>query len=477
MVKIIGRRHEQEELMRLYNSDRAEFTVVYGRRRVGKTFLIKQTFKDNFAFFHTGLSPLDEEGNETRARQLEHFYRSLVEYGMEEGEKPKDWLEAFHMLKLLLSGKKSKEKQVVFIDELPWMETPGSGLLTAVESFWNGWGDGRENLLFIVCGSATSWMEQKLVRNYGGLYGRFTYELHLKPFTLGEVEQYLKYRGIQLGRTDVATAYMVFGGMPYYLNFFEKGKSLAQNIDRIMFGHNARLAKEMDVLFKSQFRNPQLYERVVMCLSRRRYGYSRKEISEMTGISSGSRMSVVLDALEESNFIESYKPFDAVGKEVLYKLTDPFCLFSMRFRESKGEHFWQENQHSAQIRTWLGIAFEHLCALHVNCIKEKLGILGMQADVMAYTLRGDENHDGMQCDMLIVRRDNVVNLCEMKFSQEPFAIDHSYYLALQHRISMLSERLMKRQVVHLTFVTANGVKHNEYSGIVQSEIILDDLFS
>lgn len=476
MAKIIGRQHEQEDLMRLYNSDRAEFTVVYGRRRVGKTFLVKQVFKDSFAFFHTGLSPLDEENNMTLAKQLEHFYRSLVVYGMEEGDKPKDWFEAFNMLKVLLSGKKSKRKQVVFIDELPWMDTPGSELLSAVESFWNGWGDARDNLLFIVCGSATSWMEQKLVRNYGGLYGRFTYELHLKPFSLGEVEQYLKYREIQLSRMDVAIAYMIFGGMPYYLNFFEKGLSLAQNIDRIMFGRNARLAKEMDILFKSQFRNPELYERVVMCLSQRRYGYSRMEISEMTGISSGSRLSVILDALEESDFIESYKPFDAVAKEVLYRLTDPFCLFSMRFKESKGEHFWQENQHGAYIRTWTGMAFEHLCALHINRIKQKLGISGIQADVMAFTLRGDENHDGMQCDMLIVRRDNVVNLCEMKFSQEPFSIDRSYYFTLQHRISMLVERLLKRQVVHLTFVTANGIKHNEYSGIVQSEVVLDDLF-
>lgn len=476
MASIIGRRHEQEELLRLYHSDRAEFTVVYGRRRVGKTFLVKQVFKDNFAFYHTGLSPFDEETNMTKAKQLEHFYRSLVEYGMEEGKKPKNWLEAFTMLKTLLSDKKTKGKQVVFIDELPWMDTPGSGLLTAVEAFWNGWGDGRDSLLFIVCGSATSWMEQKLVRNYGGLYGRLTYELHLKPFSLGEVEQYLKFRGVELGRMDVAMAYMVFGGMPYYLNFFEKGLSLAQNIDRIMFCRNASLAREIDILFKSQFRNPDLYERVVMYLSTRRYGYSRREISEKTGISSGSRLSVVLDSLEESDFIEQYKPFDAVGKEVLYRLTDPFCLFSMRFKDVKGEHFWQENQHGASIRTWMGMAFEHLCALHVDKIKVKLGISGMQADVMAFTLRGDENHDGMQCDMLIVRRDNVVNLCEMKFSQDIFAIDRNYYFTLQHRISMLIERLLKRQVVHLTFVTANGVKRNEYSGIIQSEVVIDDLF-
>lgn len=476
MATIIGRQKEKKELERLYNSDKAEFTAIYGRRRIGKTFLIKQFFKDRFAFCHTGLSPIDAGREITKEEQIQHFVRSLHEYGMEETQTPTTWIEVFYMLERLLKRKANGKKQVVFIDELPWMDTPDGGLLTGIEQFWNSWGNWNDNLLFIVCGSATSWMQSNLFDNYGGLYGRLTYRIYLKPFTLGEVEQYLNHNGIALGRMDIAMAYMAFGGVPYYLNFLEKGLSLAQNIDMIIFCKNAALGREFDVLFKSQFRNHEMLERVVRRLGERNYGYSRKEISEATGITSGKRLGTLLDTLVQSNFIEQYKPFDANGKEMLYRLTDPFCCFYLKFCKVKNEHFWQESQHGGMIKAWMGIAFERLCLLHIDKIKQRLGISGMQTDTSTYTLRGDENHDGMQCDMIIIRKDNIVNLCEMKFTNDIFTIDRSYYQILQHRISLLAERLRKRQTIHLTFVTSNGVKFNEYSGIVQSFVELDDLF-
>lgn len=479
MSNIVGRKVEIEELTRLYRSNQSEFLALYGRRRVGKTFLIKEMFQGGFAFSHTGLSPYDEECRMTINEQLLHFYHSLTTQGLPESKCPQTWLEAFYMLEELLKIKDDGKRQVVFIDELPWMDMPGSGLISAVEAFWNGWASGRSNILLIVCGSATSWILKNLVSAKGGLYGRLTCEMKLSPFTLAETEEYFQSRDIILSRADIAQAYMAFGGIPYYLSYFVKGKSLAQNIDMLMFAPNARLGSEFKRLFGSLFRTPAPYEAVVRSLMKRRCGLTRGEISEDVGVSSGKRLSDILSVLEASDFITHYKPFDAGRCETLYRLVDPFCRFFLYFKERKNitdAHYWQNELQQGSQKAWVGIAFEELCMGHIQQIKQKLGIEGVTSEESAYTLRGDVNHDGMQCDLLIARRDRVVNLCEMKFVDSEYAIDKRYDLVLRNRINMLRERLKKNQIVHLTFVTTYGVKYNAYSGIVQSEVTLDDLF-
>lgn len=479
MAQIVGRKTEIEELQRIYQSDRPEFVALYGRRRVGKTFLVKELFKDKFSFIHTGLSPYDEERPVTMEDQLEHFYHSLVEQGLPESSCPKDWLHAFYMLEELLKLKDDGTRQLIFIDELPWMDTTGSGLLTAVEAFWNGWADGRDTICLIVCGSAQSWIVKNLVNNEKGLYGRLTMEMKLSPFCLTEVEQYFQMRDIQMNRMDIATAYMVFGGIPYYLNYFRKGLSLAQNIDQILFAPNARLSKEFQRLFGSQFKNPTVYEHVVRFLQTRHCGYTREQIGEEISIPSGKRLSTILSVLEESDFITHYRPFDAAKKETLYRLTDPFCRFYLRFLDGKSNlpaHFWQDGLGGSTQSSWMGLAFEELCMLHTEKIKSALGISGIQSEQMPFTLRGDENHDGIQCDLLIIRKDNIVNLCEMKFTQDEFSIDKTYDRILRHRISLLQPLLKASQIIHLTMITSHGVKFNAYSGVVQRQICLDDLF-
>lgn len=479
MAKIVGREEEINELNERYSSDHAELIVVYGRRRVGKTFMIRETFRNKMTFYHTGLSPYDEKRKIGKKEQLEHFYHSLLQHGMAESTCPKTWMQAFYMLEELLEDMDDGERQLVFIDELPWLDTPGSGFVTAFEAFWNGWASARDNMKCVVCGSATSWIMDNMIDQKGGLYDRQTSEVKLEPFTLNECELFFDSRGIDLSRFDIAEAYMAVGGIPYYLDKFSKGLSLAQNIDRLMFNRNARLRNEFERLFGSLFVNPELYMKTVRLLATKHCGFTRDAISKGIDMKGGAGLTKMLKALEASNFIQKYRPFDATHSETLYRLTDPFCRFWLRFVEGqtkKDEHFWQHNQNLPALNAWRGIAFEELCLMHVEQVKYALGVSGIVSTQSEWTLRGDSNHDGAQMDMIIERADRVVNLCEIKCCNDEFEIDKSYDLTLRHRINMLQSGLQKTQNVHMTFITTFGVKKNKYSSIVQKEVTLDDLF-
>ncbi len=479
MSVIIGRKEEIRELEYYRDSDKSEFVALYGRRRVGKTFLVRNLFAGQFAFCHTGLSPYDDKSTVTKSDQLDNFYSSLTEWGMEESHSPQDWLEAFQMLKKLLQEKQDGNKQIVFIDELPWLDTKGSGFITALESFWNGWAS-FNNVFLIVCGSATSWMLDKLINNVGGLYGRLSTQIHLMPFRLKECEEFFQSRGILMSRYDIVQAYMLFGGIPYYIEKFRKGLSFAQNIDRIMFNKSAVLNGEFDRLFGSLFSNPEQHQRVIACIGMRRSGLSRTEVSDKTGISSGEGLTRILKSLENSEFILKYRPFNNAKSQSLYKLIDPFCISHLKFAgalQQYDEQFWQHYLDSPAFAAWKGIAFVEVCMLHVKQIKQALQVGGVHSVHHGVTLSSDENHEATQIDLLISRSDNVVNLCEMKFSNAEFEIDKSYDKILRNRISLLEKQLKKTQCIHLTFITPFGVKQNVYAGIVQNNLTIDDLFN
>ena len=479
MGKLIGRKSEVQELNERYNSDRPELVVVYGRRRIGKTFLVRETFKDRITFYHTGLSPYDENRKIGKKEQLEHFYNTMLNYGMPESSCPKDWMQAFYMLESLLASMDNGGPQLVFIDELQWMDTPGSRFLTAFEAFWNGWASARDNMKCIVCGSATSWMADNMINNHGGLYGRQTCEIKLSPFSLKECEEFFSSRGMEMTRYDIAEIYMTVGGIPYYLDKFKRGYSVAQNIDKLFFEVNAPLKKEFVRLFASLFTNPDLYSKAVRKLSTRHYGFSRKEIGDCLEMHSGAGLTKLLNILEASDFITCYRPMDAAKGEKLYRLTDSFCNFYLHFVENdknNDHNFWQHNQNLAAINIWRGIAFEDLCFLHVEQIKKALGISGVATTESTLTLKGCSDKKGTQIDLVIIRNDRVVNLCEMKFYNGLFEIDKEYDLTLRNRLNLLQEHLKKRQAIHITLITTFGIKQNKYSGIVQQNLTLDDLF-
>ena len=477
---MIGRKEEITELIRRYERDKAELIAVYGRRRVGKTYRLDETFKGRITFRHTGLSPVEmnelPKGRPTR-KQLQAFYYSLISHGMAKDHCPSDWLEAFFMLEMHLQSIDDGSRQLIFLDELPWMDTPRSGFITAFEAFWNSWACHR-NVMVIISGSATSWIEDRLINNHGGLYGRVTCEIRLEPFSLRDCESLFKDREINLSRYDIIQAYMILGGIPFYLDYFRRGKSLAQNVDELFFNKGAKLRMEFDRLFSSVFGNPDAMKAIVRALSKRSMGYTRTELADIAGCSEGGTLTNNLGALIASDFVLKYVPFGHSKKTEFYKLIDPFCIFFLRFVENNDslpDGFWQQNISSHPITSWRGYAFENVCFNHISQIKRALEISGVSSTQSAWTKMG-ENEPGTQIDLLISRKDNVINMCEIKFYSDLFEVDKDYDLLLRHRQALLQEIIPRKSSVQKTLITTYGIKENRYRWSFDNVITMDDLF-
>lgn len=474
---MIGRKKECEELLKIYNRVDASLVAVYGRIRIGKTYLINSVFEGKITFRHAGLSPQDDEDSRKLSKQLNHFYQSLKLYGLKKGDKPQNWFEAFYLLIELL--KNNNEKRVVFLDELPWLDTPKSDFIQAFEGFWNTWACAQKNLLVIVCGSAISWMQDKLINNYGGLYGRITHEIKLSPFTLKECAEYYKQKNISFSQYDIVQSYMVFGGIPYYLEYINSNDSLAQNIDNIFFKKNGILKNEYDRLFNSIFTNPDRTKSIVQLLYTNNMGFTKKEIAENLKIGDGGNLTKVLNSLVASDFIIKYVPFGTFKKVEYYKLVDPFCLFYLEFlfnNSISNEKFWQQNVTSNKLNIWRGLAFENVCFNHIEQIKKALDIAGVITTSSAWCLKASEEHEGTQIDLLIIRNDNVVNMCELKFYSSDVVINKAYYLKLMERQTLLSENISKKMSILNTLITTFGIKDNEYKGIFNNVLTIDSLF-
>jgi len=470
---IIGRKEEQQILHSAVQSENSEFVAVYGRRRVGKTYLIRETFGYKFTFQHTGLA----KGN--TKEQLFSFAISLRDAGYDDCPIPKSWLEAFSLLSAYLKNS-TDEKKIVFLDELPWMDTPRSNFISAFEHFWNGWASARKDIVLIICGSATSWIINKVINDHGGLHNRVTKQIALQPFTLKECEMFAKSKGLEMSRYQLAECYMVLGGIPYYWSLLEKGLSLAQNIDKIIFAKNGKLSNEFNQLYASLFKSPEQYIDIVTALGKKKAGMTREEIIAATDKYSNGALSKVLDELEYCGFIRKYNGFDKKSKQAIYQLIDNYTLFYFKFiqqNENNDEHFWSASIDSAVHRAWSGLAFERLCMAHTQQIKVVLGISGVLSNVYSWRKEADETSDGAQIDLLIDRNDQVINLCEMKYSLSEYAIDAEYEQKLRNKKSAFIDATNTRKAVHLTMVTTFGIKTNVHSGIVQNEVKLDDLFA
>ena len=465
-MNIIGRDKERKELNRLYESSDSEFLMVYGRRRVGKTYLIRETFRDKFDFCLTGIA------NGTKKEQLLNFKTTMSKYDEILGrELPATWIEAFQMLISLLEKSKNRKK-VVFLDELPWMDTTKSDFLKALEHFWNSWASTRTDVLLIVCGSAASWLVKNIVGNHGGLHNRLTYKMKLNPFNLHETKEYLNFLGIKWENRMIAECYMILGGIPYYIKMLDKRLSLAQNIDKLFFSESPLLEGEFENLYASLFKNSHEYVKIVEILARKKSGYTRNDILKLSGMKDGGSFSKRLEELEQCCFIRKYK---SKGQSpVIYQLIDFFSLFHYNFI-AKGKSFdsdsWMHFIGTPKYNTWCGLSFERLCITHLDQIKKALGISGVST--LSYTYYSDD----AQIDLVIERGDKIINLCEMKFVDDKFNITKSYSEKLSNKIRDFKRCLKKSRGVYLTMITTQGIVKNEYSiNLVQNEIILDDLF-
>ena len=468
---MVGRNEEIKLLKKAYESQYSEFVTVYGRRRIGKTFLVNEVFGYKFAFHVAGV-----KGGKKR-EQLEKFRYALIRHGNEKCPRLTSWLQAFHELELFLESMPDGRK-VVFVDEMPWMDTHGSGFLRALESFWNEWASSRKDILLIACGSATSWIVKKLNHNAGGLYNRVRTQIKLYPFTLAECEAYAAELGLSYSRMHIAECYMAFGGVAYYWSLLEKGKSPEQNFNRLFFGRKDGLRLEFEELYTSLFANPAPYIDIILALGSRRAGLSRDELAAAIGGTSNGNLSLHLADLEECGFIRKYRPVGGVNGGI-YQLVDNFSLFYMRFVKdcpSRDGDYWTDVVGEGEKNEWRGFAFERLCLEHVPQIKAALGIKGVHTDAYSWKCTASPELRGAQIDLLLVRRDGIVNLCEMKYSKGMYAIGADEDRKIANRVAAFDRELGGKKTIHVTMVTTNGLAHNVYRNNVQSEVTLDDLF-
>lgn len=471
--KIIGRRKELALLDNLYTSSKSEFAIIYGRRRVGKTFLVSRRFEGQFAFRMTGLA------NATTKSQLQNFYNylSLFDAPTEQISSPKNWLEAFQLLIKYLSKDKS-DRKVIFFDELPWFDTHGSDFLAGLEHFWNGWAAYRSDILLICCGSAASWMVKKLLRDRGGLHNRVTERILIQPFNLQETELFLQSKGANFDRYQLLELYMAMGGIPFYLESIQVNRSVAQNIDRLFFTKGGILHEEYFDLYRSLFKNYTRHVAIVEALANKSKGLSRKELSKQAKIKEGGSFSVVLQELEQSGFIKKYYPFGKTNRDALYQLADQYTLFYLTFvRHSKaqGAGTWLSRLGNAKWRTWSGYAYEQICQYHAAQIKKHLGISGVYTEVS--TWRSQKKDGGAQIDLILDRNDRVISICEIKFSNSVFTITKPYAENLQNKLAVFKEETGTKKTLFLTMITTMGITKNNYAlRYVKEDLDMDALF-
>lgn len=471
MARIVGRKNEVRLLQNGLDSNKSELIAVYGRRRVGKTFLIRECYKQHLFFEVTGLF------NGTMKDQLYNFSRELLKTGnrkQQEVSVPSGWLEAFSRLEEAIGKSRSKKKKVIFLDEFPWMATAKSGFLTAFENFWNHYCTRRNDLIVVICGSAASYMVQKIVNNRGGLHNRITQKIRLMPFDVSETEQFLRYNGIRYTRYDIVQLYMAVGGIPHYLDKIEKGLSAIQNIDRLCFEKDGVLVDEFDRLFRSLFDNSEKYLLIVRALSGFNSGITRQELIDKSGISGGGDFSWKLTELIESGFV-SESPFYKNKKQLaLYRLSDEYCRFYLKFiqhNRGNGQGTWQRLFKSQSYISWSGFSFENLCLKHIRQIKNALRIDAI------YSLNSSWFNSDAQIDMLIDRDDNIINICEMKFYNTVYTIDKKVYKNLLNKIEAFQAETHTRKNIFLVMITTHGIKANEYSNeLVQNSLDLNSLF-
>lgn len=473
---IIGRKREISQLNNCVNSDKPEFVAVYGRRRIGKTFLVKQLLGESFSFYMTGVYQC------TKTEMLTYFSEQLYLYSGKKQSRPKTWFEAFSQLREYLTTLLEKKSPIIiFIDELPWFDTPKSNFIRALDLFWNGWASEHACIKLIVCGSATTWMTNKLLGDKGGLHNRVTRKIYLAPFDLNETELFLKSKGVTWTRHQIAECYMIMGGTPYYLDMIDKQYGLPQNVDALFFAEGAELAHEYEFLFRSLFKDSVLYRRVVELLAKKKMGMSREDIMKSLRLTSGGKLTEAFNDLISCDFIRKYSAFGNKSNGAMFQLTDHYTLFYLHYvkgNEGTDEHFWSNVIDSPSHRAWSGYAFEQLCLHHIPQIKQKLGISGIQANVCSWQQKAnkDTQTEGAQIDMIIDRRDQVINLCEMKYSLKPYDITPAYLQKLISRRECFREATHTDKALHLTMVTASGLKDNPQVGMIQSNVTLEDLF-
>jgi uncharacterized protein len=472
MQQLIGRTEELTLIRQLQTGQKPAFLAVYGRRRVGKTFLVKQAFDNQFDFYLTGVA------NVTNRMQLANYFATLVQsFPVAEREKaPKDWFEAFRLLRKCLESAPPGRK-VIFLDELPWFDTPKSAFVPALEFFWNSWASTNDEILLIVCGSAASWMLNTLINHRGGLHNRITHRLHIEPFTLKDFELYFKAKSAPFERYQLLNLFMVTGGIPYYMEQVQPNQSVAQNIDRLCYSKNGMLRTEFGNLYASLYKKPEGHVVIIETLARKTMGMSREELIQESKLQNGGNLTKMLNELEESGFIKKYKYFGNLKRNAVYRLSDFYSHFYLRFIKGidlTDDQNWLTQLDDPSVRAWSGYAFEQICISHIPQIKKALGISSIKSSVS--TWQGSDGNQKAQIDLLIDRRDESINLCEIKYSIKPYVLEKAYADQLRQKVGVFKNATETRKSVFLTFISTFGLAESTSSDLIHQSLTMDCLF-
>lgn len=482
---IIGRQQEKSLLKEIYERSSPDFLAIYGRRRVGKTYLIRNYFSANHGIYFeiTGL----KDG--TLAQQLKLFTEKFSEFFMQglPLQPPRNWLDAFKLLTTALKKIPAGKKIVLFFDELPWLAAPKSGFIQALDRYWNTEWSLINNMKLIVCGSAASWMLNQLIHAKGGLHNRLTNVIALRPFSLGETAEYLKSKNINLNQKQILELYMIIGGVPHYLNSVTRGLSAAQNINKLCFQKDGLLFNEFSKLFSSLFNDSEAHYEIIRIIAKAREGLSRDEILQKSTLSkSGGMFKSRLSELEEAGFIASFTPYGKSKKGTYFRIIDEYILFYLKWIEpianklnlnTKSTSYWESKAQTQTWKSWSGYAFEAVCLKHIEQIKFALGIQVIASEIGSWRHIPKQEEQGAQIDLLIDRADSIINLCEIKYCQGQYTLTKKYANELLRKLTTFQTQERINKTVFITLITPDGAERNAaFEETIVNEITLSDLF-
>ena len=469
---LVGREFESTKMLSFLETQESELLAVIGRRRVGKTFLVKKVYQNELIFHITGLQDVSKKlqiQNFVEARN--DFFPESVPFAV-----PENWLSAFAQLKQIL-GKPKKKKRVLFFDELPWLAANSSEFLKAFDHFWNSWAI-DQNLVVVICGSSASWMITNIINHKGGLHNRVTQKIHLQPFTLQETEKYFTAKSIAMPRQNLIQLYMTTGGIPYYLKEIQKGETAVQAINNMFLGKSAPLFGEFDNLYKALYSNHEKHIAVIRALATKWNGLTRAEIIEKSKLNTGGAITTILEELEASGFINSYSYYRKKQRESIYRLTDEYSLFYIHFIEpnKNSRDYWLKKFNTPTAKSWGGYAFETLCMKHISGIKQALGISGILTDESSFYKQKDDETEGCQIDMLIDRADNAINICEMKYYDGLYSLTNKDIEDLQRKRNVFQQTIKTKKQLFITLITAQGLVANPNSYLIDKHLDANALF-
>jgi uncharacterized protein len=472
-MELIGREYQQEELADIFKSKKSELVAILGRRRVGKTYLIRKYFAKQMTFEFTGMDSagLPEHMERFSKKMGDYFFNGVV------SEQPKNWFKAFDQLEKALTNTNKKKKKVIFLDELPWMGMSHISFKNAFTLFWNDFAAMRNDIIVIFTGSSTAWLYNKVFSSKGGLFQRVTRRIFLSPFTLYETEQFIKSKNLPLNRYAILDFYMILGGIPFYLDLIKQGESVIQTIDRLFFRPNAELRSEFSELFRSLFNNGPIHKDIINTLAQHPSGLERNEIIEKIKYSSGGQFSSIVDELENCGFILSQVPFGKKNKDKKYILSDAYTLFYLKFVQDNKEKKWTQLAKTQTWISWSGIAFENTCKMHIPQIKGALRIGGVLSSHSGWHHRGNSEMSGAQIDLLIDRDDKVVNICEMKYYNNKIVLTKEMADNIRTKMASFQYHTGTKKTLMPILLSPYGINDNMHSnGFIQKSIELNHLF-